>query len=159
MAGLDADAYRRFFDIAFDAGVNLVDTANMYSCGQAEEITAQALAGRRDALILTSKVRMPLDDIAQRYGVSVPRVVLAWLLGRPGVTGVVLGARSEAHLQDNLAAAELRLTDEGQEAITRVSQLPAYYPWWHRALNAGDRPDPAEQPYLAEFQRYALPGD
>ncbi|MDQ0771849.1 hypothetical protein QF026_000315 [Streptomyces aurantiacus] len=39
----------------------------------------------------------------------------------------------------------------------KVSRLPAYYPWWHRVLNAADRPDPAESPYLTEFQRYALP--
>ncbi|BCL25238.1 hypothetical protein ACFFS2_10225 [Streptomyces aurantiacus] len=39
----------------------------------------------------------------------------------------------------------------------KVSRLPACYPWWHRVLNATDRPDPAESPYLTEFQRYALP--
>ncbi|WP_078888389.1 aldo/keto reductase [Streptomyces sclerotialus] len=99
-----------------------------------------------------------LDGIARERGVSVPRVVLAWLLGRPGVTGIVLGARTEEQLRDNLAAADLELTDEERETVTRVSQLPAYYPWWHRALNATDRPDPAEEPYLTEFRTYAARG-
>lgn len=321
IAGLDADDYRRLFDIAFEAGVNVVDTANMYSFGQAEEITAQALAGRRDDIVLTSKVRMSLgegpnqggasrvhilrevenslrrlrvdhldllythqwdgwtpieetlsaldtlvrdgkvryigtsnysawqltktvytararglvepvvqqmyytpeareleyeilpaardlgigtfawsplgeglltgkvrrgrttpsstrqgtgwpephvvdweraytiietlSDIAHDRGVSIPQVVLAWLLPRPGITGIVLGARTPEQLRDNLAAYELALSPEEHQRITAVSQLPTYYPHWHRVLNASDRPDPAEQPYLDEFTRAA----
>ena len=57
MAGVGVDEFRRMLDIARDAGVNLVDTANMYSYGEAEEITGKALAGRRDEVVLTSKVR------------------------------------------------------------------------------------------------------
>ncbi|CAM03656.1 hypothetical protein A8924_4774 [Saccharopolyspora erythraea NRRL 2338] len=323
MGGVDADACRRLFDIAFDAGVNLVDTANLYSFGQAEEITAKALAGRRDDVVLTSKVRMPLgdrpneggasryhilrevenslrrlgtdridllylhqwdgqtpveetlaaldalvrdgkvryvgtsnfsawqlcktvytarargtaepvvqqmyytpeareieyeilpaardlgvgtfvwsplgeglltgkvrrgqptpettrqgtgwpephvvdwdrahavidvlDEIASAHQVSIPQVVLAWLLERPGVTGIVLGARTEQQLRDDLAAPSLALTEQERDRITRAGQPPALYPFWHRNLNAADRPDPAELPYLHEFATTTAP--
>ncbi|MEU2792283.1 aldo/keto reductase [Streptomyces sp. NPDC007100] len=319
IGGLGTDEARRLFDIALDAGVNMIDTANMYSFGQAEEITGEALRGRRDDVLLASKVRMqvgegpneggssaysvlreverslrrlqtdhldllylhqwdgqtpveetltaldrlvadgkvryvgisnfngwqimktlytaklhrlvapvaqqvyytpeareaeyeiipaaldqglgtlvwsPLGEgllggkvrrgrqvppttrqgtdwpephvvdkeraydiieclagIAEAHGTSVPRVVLAWLLGRPGVTGLVIGARNEEQLRDNLAAADLTLTAAETDRLTELSQLPAYYPYWHRVMNASDRPDPAEAPFLDGWKR------
>lgn len=319
IGGLGADEVRRLFDIAFDAGVNMVDTANMYSYGQAEEAVGRALKGRRDDVLVASKVRMQLGDgpndggssayhvlreveaslrrldtdrldllylhqwdgqtpveetlaalerlvaagkvryvgisnfsgwqvvktvcaaregrfpapvaqqvyytpeareaeydilpaaldqglgtlvwsplgegllsgkvrrgqpvpsttrqgtdwpephvvdreraydiievlveIARAHEVSVPRVVLAWLLDRPGVTGLVIGARTEEQLRDDLAAPDLRLTDAERDRIAEVSQLPAYYPYWHRVMNAADRPDPAEAPFLEGHRR------
>src|SRR5690606_34219685 len=50
--------------------------------------------------------------IADARGVSGAQVALAWLLGRPGVTSVIIGGRTDAHFQDNLAAADLKLSDE-----------------------------------------------
>ena len=70
MAGVGVDEFRRMLDIARDAGVNLVDTANMYSYGEAEEITGKALAGRRDEVVLTSKVRMALGEGPNQGGAS-----------------------------------------------------------------------------------------
>lgn len=324
MGGVGTDQFRRLLDIALDAGVNFIDTANMYSFGEGEEIVGQALGSRRDDVVLTSKVRMPLGDgpndggasrhhilrevenslrrldtdhldllythqwdgvtpieetlaaldtlvadgkvryigtsnyrawqlsktvytaracgltepvvqqmyytpeareieyeilpaahdlgvgtfvwsplgegllngqvrrgqetpastrqgtgwpephvtdweraydiidalaeIAEARSTSIPQVVLAWLLDRPNVTGIVLGARTEDQIRDDLAAMDLELADDERERITRVTQLPAFYPWWHTGLNATDRIDPAEAPYLDEFQRYAVDG-
>lgn len=316
---LDLGQTRRLFDIALDAGVNMIDTANMYSYGQAEELIGEILRGRRDDVLLASKVRMKLaegpndaglsayhiirevenslrrlgtdhldllylhqwdgetpveeslraverlvaagkiryvgisnfngwqitktlftarlhhlavpvvqqvyytpeareseyeiipaaldqglgtlvwsplgegllsgkvrrgratpattrqgtdwpephvvdreraydiiellSEIAAAHEVSVPRVVLSWLLGRPGITGLVIGARNEDQLTDNLAAPDLRLTAEETTRIDDLTQLPAYYPYWHRVINASDRPDPAEAPFLDGYAK------
>jgi aryl-alcohol dehydrogenase-like predicted oxidoreductase len=63
---------RRLVDLCIDAGVNLFDTANMYSSGGAEEILGEVLDGRRDRVLITSKARMPTgegpnDEGASRY--------------------------------------------------------------------------------------------
>lgn len=63
---------RRLVDLCIDAGVNLFDTANMYSTGLAEEILGEVLEGRRDDVLITSKARMrigtgPNDEGASRY--------------------------------------------------------------------------------------------
>jgi aryl-alcohol dehydrogenase-like predicted oxidoreductase len=50
--------------------------------------------------------------IAESRGISAAQVALAWLIGRPGVTAVIIGARTDARLQDNLKAADIVLTTE-----------------------------------------------
>ena len=80
-----------------------------------------------------------------------PQVVLAWLLGRPGVTDIVFGARTEEQLRDDLDAVDVDLTNEKIRRIDEVGQPAAQYPFWHRAMLATDRPDPAEAPYLDAY--------
>ena len=92
-----------------------------------------------------------LDAVAEERGISMPQVVLTWLLGRPGVTGVVFGARTEEQLRDDLAAVDVVLTKEEIRRIDEVGQPAALYPFWHRAMLATDRPDPAEAPYLDAY--------
>lgn len=67
---VDVDQARRMFDMAFDAGVNLVDTADLYSHGLAEEIVGQALAQRRQSIILATKARSPMGDNPNDSGAS-----------------------------------------------------------------------------------------
>lgn len=100
-----------------------------------------------------------LNGIAGAHGRSIPQVVLSWLLARPGVTGLVIGVRTEQQLRDNLACLELALTDAETEQINEASQLPAFYPHWHRVLTAMDRPDPAEAPYLPGYASTLRPKD
>lgn len=94
-----------------------------------------------------------LIGIAEQHEVSAAQVALAWTLGRPGVTSVVIGARSGDQLADNLAAAYLTLTDEERARLDAASALPLIYPFWHQAKNARDRLSPADLtllgPYLA----------
>jgi diketogulonate reductase-like aldo/keto reductase len=71
-------------------------------------------------------------------------VALAWLLGRPGVTSLVIGARTEEQFADNLAAADLVLTAEERDRLDAVSRLPLLYPYWHQAATASDRLSPAD---------------
>jgi diketogulonate reductase-like aldo/keto reductase len=80
-------------------------------------------------------------------------VALAWLLDRPAVTSVIVGARTDEQLADNLGAADLELAGEERARLDEVSQLPLLYPYWHQAKTASDRLGPADLsllgPYLA----------
>jgi aryl-alcohol dehydrogenase-like predicted oxidoreductase len=80
-----------------------------------------------------------LVSIAEARGVSAAQVALAWLLGRPAVTTVIVGARTREQLADNLAAAELTLDDDERRRLDEVSALPLLYPYWHQANTVSDR--------------------
>jgi aryl-alcohol dehydrogenase-like predicted oxidoreductase len=71
-----------------------------------------------------------MRPIATAHGASVARVALAWLLHRPFVTSVIVGARDVAQLDDNLAAVDVKLTADELAALDKVSALPAEYPGW-----------------------------
>ena len=85
-----------------------------------------------------------LVEIAEEHSVSAAQVSLAWLLGRPGVASVVVGARTEDQLSDNLAAADLVLSDEELSRLDEVSLPPLIYPHWHQMRTASDRLGPAD---------------
>jgi aryl-alcohol dehydrogenase-like predicted oxidoreductase len=272
----DVDGATRQIDMCLEAGVNLIDTANIYSTGASEEIIGRAIRGRRDDLFLATKVRFPMGDLYQlhawdgqtpleetlealeylvdhgkvryvgcsnysawhmmkalgiaemrvlprfvstqnfyapafrdleyeivpaaidqglgilvwsplagglmsgkyrrgqdgpegsrhvgewdeppvrdpealydvidvlvevgeEHGVSAAQVSLAWLLTRPGVTSLIVGARTDEQLADNLAAVDLDLTDAQIDRIERVSRPPLLYPYWHQNKTAADR--------------------
>src|SRR5215475_2466973 len=69
------DEARRQVDICLDAGVNLIDTADVYSGGLAEEIVGEVLRGRRDRLLLATKVRMPMGTGPNDAGLSLHHVI------------------------------------------------------------------------------------
>ena len=77
--------------------------------------------------------------IAERRGISGAQVSLAWLLGRAGVTSVVIGGCTTAQFRDNLAAVNLVLTREERAQLDSVSAPPLLYPYWHHAMTASDR--------------------
>jgi aryl-alcohol dehydrogenase-like predicted oxidoreductase len=85
-----------------------------------------------------------LVEIADGHGVSAAQVALAWLLGRPAVTSLVIGARTSEQLADNLAAAELTLSEDERARLDEVSAMPLNYPYWHQANTAQDRLSPAD---------------
>jgi aryl-alcohol dehydrogenase-like predicted oxidoreductase len=85
-----------------------------------------------------------LVRIGEARGVSAAQVALAWLLGRPAVATLVIGGRTEAQFRDNLAAADLRLTDEERTALDAVSRPPVIYPYWHQGNTASGRFGPAD---------------
>ena len=85
-----------------------------------------------------------LVEISEEHGVSAAQVSLAWLLGRPGVASVVVGARTEDQLSDNLAAADLVLSDEERARLDEVSAPALIYPHWHQLRTASDRLGPAD---------------
>ena len=71
-----------------------------------------------------------MAPIARAHGVSVARVALAYLLHKPFVTSVIIGAKSDEQLGDNLAASELALTHDELAKLDAVSALPPEYPGW-----------------------------
>ena len=79
-----------------------------------------------------------LNDIAANHNVSGAQVALAWILTRPAVASVVIGGRKEEQIRDNLAAADLRLSDDELQRLNEVSAIPLIYPYWHQALFAKD---------------------
>ena len=95
-----------------------------------------------------------LVEIAGRQDASPAQVALAWLLGRPGVASVVIGARTEEQLVDNLGAADLTLDPADRARLDELSAPPLLYPYWHQAASASERLSPADLtllgPHLAE---------
>ncbi len=92
-----------------------------------------------------------LVDIAEARGVSAAQIALAWLIARPQVTSVIVGARNDTQLQDNLQAADITLTTEETEKLNAVSQLPLLYPYWHQAQTASDRLSAADLSLIAPY--------
>ena len=91
-----------------------------------------------------------LVDIAGAHGASPAQVALAWLLGRPAVTSVIIGARTDEQLLDNLGAASLLLNVDERAALDKVSAPELIYPYWHQLNTAADRLGPADLALLAQ---------
>lgn len=80
-----------------------------------------------------------IKPIAEAHGTSPASVALAWLLSRPVVTSVLIGAKRLEQLEDNLAAANLALTAEEFQILDEVSTLPPEYPGWMVEFQKNDR--------------------
>ena len=76
-----------------------------------------------------------IEEIARETGKTVPQVALNWVLHRPTVASVVIGARSEIQLRENLAAADWRLDSAHVARLDAVSNRRPIYPYWHQRLN------------------------
>ena len=83
-----------------------------------------------------------MRPVAARHGVSVAQVALAWLLSRPVVSTVIIGARTPEQLADNLAATRLALSADELEGLDKVSALPPEYPGWMLAMQGQYRARP-----------------
>jgi aryl-alcohol dehydrogenase-like predicted oxidoreductase len=79
------------------------------------------------------KVVDALDAVARETGRSVPQVALNWLLQRPSVSTIVIGARNEQQLRDNLGAVGWNLTKEQVAQLDAASKTTMTYPYWHQA--------------------------
>ena len=80
-----------------------------------------------------------LVEIGAERGVSAAQIALAWLLGRPAISSLVIGGRNEAQFKDNIAAADLKLTAEERSRLDAVSKPPLLYPYWHQQWTARER--------------------
>ena len=83
-----------------------------------------------------------LDAVAKETGRSVPQVALNWLLQRPTISSVIIGARNEEQLKQNLAAADFKLSEAQVAALDKASDRPAIYPYWHQRQFAERNPPP-----------------
>lgn len=73
-----------------------------------------------------------MDVIAAETGRSVPQIALNWLLRRPTVASIIIGARDEAQLRDNLGSVHFTLTDDQVQRLDAASARPLTYPYWHQ---------------------------
>jgi aryl-alcohol dehydrogenase-like predicted oxidoreductase len=80
-----------------------------------------------------------MRGVAARHDTSVARVALAWLLAKPWVTTVIMGAKTQEQLVDNLAAADLKLTADDMAELDKVSALPPEYPGWMTEFQGATR--------------------
>jgi len=78
------------------------------------------------------KVVDALDAVAKETGKTVPQVALNWLLRKPTVASVIIGARNEQQLRENLAAASFTLTSDQVAKLDEASAPQIAYPYWHQ---------------------------
>ena len=83
-----------------------------------------------------------LDEVAEETGKSVAQIALNWLLQRPTVVNLVIGARDEEQLKQNLAAAGWNLTIEQVKKLDDASYVDPIYPYWHQRQNTNLNPLP-----------------
>jgi aryl-alcohol dehydrogenase-like predicted oxidoreductase len=81
-----------------------------------------------------------LDAIASETGKSVSQIALNWLLQRPTVASIIVGARNEEQLKQNLGAVGWNLTAEQVARLDKASEIPTIYPYWHQRSFAGRNP-------------------
>src|SRR6185312_518898 len=78
------------------------------------------------------KVVDALDEVAKETRKSVPQIALNWVLRRPSVSTVIIGARNEEQLRANLGAVGWRLTPEQVAKLDAASEVGLAYPYWHQ---------------------------
>jgi aryl-alcohol dehydrogenase-like predicted oxidoreductase len=83
-----------------------------------------------------------LDQVAGETGKTVPQVALNWLLRRPTVSSVIIGARNEEQLRQNLAAEPWSLSPQQISKLEQASQRRPVYPYWHQQQFAARNPFP-----------------
>lgn len=83
-----------------------------------------------------------VDEIAKETGKTVAQIALNWLLQRPTVSTLVIGARTEEQLRDNLGAIGWNLTADQMKRLDTVSAIPSIYPYWHQKLFGERNPFP-----------------
>jgi len=89
------------------------------------------------------KVVDALDEVAKETGKTVPQIALNWLLQRPTVASIIIGARNEEQLKQNLGAVGWSLTPQQIRMLDTASERPLTYPYWHqRAVFTERNPPP-----------------
>ena len=88
------------------------------------------------------KIIDALDDIAKETGKSIPQIALNWLFQRPTVSSVIIGARNEKQLKDNLGAVGWSLTSEQIKTLDAASEREKPYPYWHQSGFSERNPPP-----------------
>ena len=82
-----------------------------------------------------------LDEVSRETGKTIPQIALNWLLQRPTVANVIIGARNEEQLRQNLAAVGWNLTAEQIARLDAASEVTPPYPYWHqRQFSRNPRP-------------------
>lgn len=80
-----------------------------------------------------------IDEVAKETGKTVPQIALNWLLQQPTVSSVILGARNESQLRQNLEAVGWNLTPDQVARLNQASDTTAAYPYWHQHVTLGGK--------------------
>ena len=96
----------------------------------------------------TWRILDAIAPIAKAHSCSPARISLAWLLAKPVVISVIIGAKSLEQLKDNLTAADLKLSPEEIKQLDEVSTLPLEYPGWMLPFQDANRRQPAPRPQI-----------
>jgi aryl-alcohol dehydrogenase-like predicted oxidoreductase len=91
------------------------------------------------------KVVDALDELAKETGKTVPQLALNWLLQRPTISTLIIGARDEKQLRANLASTGWNLTPEQVAKLDEASAQPLAYPYWHQVQFDERNPFPTKQ--------------
>ncbi len=91
------------------------------------------------------KVVDALDEVAKETGKSLPQIALAWVLSRPTIATVIIGARSEEQLKANLGSVGWKLTAEQIAKLDSASKVSLAYPYWHQKQFVERNPFPVPQ--------------
>src|SRR5271156_176364 len=83
-----------------------------------------------------------MAPIAKAHNCSPARISLAWLLAKPVVTSIIIGAKRLDQLEDNIAAVDLKLTPDELKQLDEVSALPPEYPGWMLPFQSSNRLEP-----------------
>jgi aryl-alcohol dehydrogenase-like predicted oxidoreductase len=111
---------------------------------QSSRLHSQAVVdiGPQVSLDYLYRVIDALDEVAAETGKTVPQVALNWLLQRPSVASVIIGARNEEQLRQNLGAVGWQLTREQGARLDAASAMEPAYPYWHQRGFAERNPAP-----------------
>jgi aryl-alcohol dehydrogenase-like predicted oxidoreductase len=85
-----------------------------------------------------------LDEVAKETGKTIPQIALNWLLQRPTVSTLIIGARNEEQLKQNLGAVGWKLSPEHMAKLNAVSDTRRAYPYWHQLQFTERNPLPGE---------------
>jgi aryl-alcohol dehydrogenase-like predicted oxidoreductase len=80
-----------------------------------------------------------VKEVAKERGDTPAQVALAWTLGRPAVTSVIIAGRTDDHYRENLKTLDVKLTASERARLDKASQRPLAYPYWHQLFTASDR--------------------
>ena len=87
-----------------------------------------------------------IDEIARETGKTVPQIAINWVLQRPSVATVLLGARNDQQLRDNLGSTGWALSADQVARLDQASAVTPVYPYWHQRLTMGERNIPGYVP-------------
>ncbi|MEO5977767.1 MAG: aldo/keto reductase [Chryseolinea sp.] len=85
-----------------------------------------------------------LDEISKETGKTISQISLNWLLQRPTIVNIIIGARNEEQLKENLGAVDWKLTLDQIQRLDKASETPPAYPYWHQR----ERPQLSTEPRL-----------
>ncbi|MBY0221879.1 aldo/keto reductase [Sporosarcina aquimarina] len=94
-----------------------------------------------------------LQEVADNRGLTVPQIALAWVKDRPNVGPVVIAARNEEQLRENIDSYEIELSKDEHDKIESVARPEPFYPLWHRAMNSIANSSPSEITYLQGYRK------